>query len=119
MSGGIVITTLKGIYENIYRFVDKRNVIERESTKLGWYTSSLTKTNAFMGFRKDYNDGLIKINNPELLKEMKMYSNTDLAESSTITRHFDLLMSAVIAWGVKDYLAENQRMGTVTNSFLQ
>lgn len=118
MSGGIVITTLKDIYDNIYRFVDKRNVIERESTKLGWYTSSLTKTNAFMGFRKDYNDGLIKINNIELLKEMKMYSNSDLAESSTITRHFDLLMSAVIAWAVKDYQLEFNRSATVTNHFL-
>ena len=119
MSGGIVITTLKGIYENIYRFVDKRNVIERESTKLGWYTSTLTKTNAFMGFRKDYNDGLIKINNPELLKEMKMYSTNDLAETSKITRHFDLLMSAVIAWGVKDYEVQNSKTATVTNHFLQ
>lgn len=119
MSGGIVITTLKGIYENIYRFVDRRNVLEKESTKLGWYTSSLTKTNAFMTFRKDYNDGLIKINNPELLKEMKMYSNSDLVESSTITRHFDLLMSAVIGWAVKDFESTNRTTATVTNHFLQ
>ena len=119
MSGGIVITTLKEIYQNIYRFVDRRNVMEKESTKLGWYTSSLTKTNAFMGFRKDYNDGLIHINDPELLKEMKMYSNSDLVESTMITRHFDLLMSAVIAWAIKDFLDDNRRTATVTNHFLQ
>lgn len=120
LSGGIVITTLKGIYENIYRFVDTRNVVERESTKLGWYTSSLTKTNAFMQFRKDYNDGLIKINDPDLLKEMKSYSNSDLVEvGSKVTRHFDLLMSAVIAWAVKEYTEVGRHQATVTNHFLQ
>jgi hypothetical protein len=118
MSGGIVITVLKEIYENIYRAVDRRNLVERESTKLGWYTSTLTKTNAFMGFRKDYNDGLIKINDPDLLKEMKMYSTADLAELGTITRHFDLLMSAVIAWAVKDFTEDGRRTATVSNHFL-
>lgn len=119
LSGGIVITVLKEIYENIYRSVDRRNVMEKESIKLGWYTSTLTKTNAFMLFRKDYNDGLIKINDPDLLKEMKMYSNADLVETLKITRHFDLLMSAVIGWYAKDYLEDNRKVGTVTNSFLQ
>lgn len=120
LSGGITITTLKGIYDNIYRFVDVRNVQEKQSSRIGWYTTSVTKPNAFMKFRQDYNDGLIKINDPDLLKEMKSYSNSDLVETgSKVTRHFDLLMSAVIAWAVKEYTEINRNQAVVTNHFLQ
>lgn len=114
-SGGIVITTLRNIYpeDKIYRHTDTRNIHDRESSKLGWYTTSLSKTNAFMDFRKDYNDGLIKIKDPDLLKEMKMYTEQDLSEtgdSSRVTRHFDLLMSAVIGWSAKSaQTLENSR----------
>lgn len=107
-SGGIVITILKQNYpeNSIFRHTDPRNYKDVESNKLGWYTSSLTKTNAFMDFRRDYNDGLIKIKDPDLLKEMKSYTLPDLSEtkdSSKVTRHFDLLQSAIIGWSAKSY----------------
>lgn len=112
-SGGIVITTLRGIYpeDKIYRSTDQRNYNQTESNKIGWYTTSLSKTNAFMEFRKDYNDGLIKIKDPDLLKEMKMYTEQDVAETGNslkVTRHFDLLMSAVIGWSAKSYQLQEQ-----------
>lgn len=107
-SGGIVITTLRQLYpeDKIFRHTDSRNANDRESNKLGWYTTSLSKTNAFMEFRKDYNDGLIKVKDPDLLKEMKMYTEQDLSttgDSNKVTRHFDLLISAVIGWSAKSY----------------
>lgn len=100
-SGGIVITTLRQIYpeDKIFRHTDNRNANDRESGKLGWYTTSLSKTNAFMEFRKDYNDGLIKVKDPDLLKEMKMYTEQDLSttgDSNKVTRHFDLLVSCFV-----------------------
>lgn len=112
-SGGVVITTLRERYkeENIYRHTDPRNSRDTESPKLGWYTTSLSKTNAFMDFRKDYNDGLIKIKDPDLLKEMKMYTQQDLSDmgnSLKITRHFDLLLSAIIGWSAKSYQTSQQ-----------
>lgn len=112
-SGGIVITTLRNIYpeDKIFRHTDNRNANQNESSKLGWYTTSLSKTNAFMDFRKDYNDGLIHVKDPDLLREMKMYTEQDVAEtnnSSKVTRHFDLLVSAVIGWSAKSYQIQEQ-----------
>jgi len=112
-SGGIVITTLREKYpeDKIFRHIDTRNANNNESSKLGWYTTNLSKTNAFMDFRKDYNDGLIKIKDPDLLKEMKMYTQQDVAETGNslkITRHFDLLVSAVIGWAAKSYQVAQQ-----------
>lgn len=116
MSGGIVISTLRNLYTNIYRFVDKRNVLEKESTKLGWYTSSLTKGQMFMDFRRDYNDGLVKIYDEAVLREMKSYSTSDIGETSRITRHFDLLTACCIAWQMKHNLEEeNKRVATVVH----
>jgi len=103
MSGGIVITTLKTIYQNIYRAVDRTTVKESESQKYGWHTNRMTKPQMFMDFRRDYNDGIVHIYDPQVLKEMKSYSNTDITES-TITRHFDLLTAVVIAWQMKDVI---------------
>lgn len=112
-SGGIVITTLRQIYpeDKIFRQTDNRNYNQNESNKLGWYTTSLSKTNAFMEFRKDYNDGIIKVNDPDLLKEMKMYTEQDLSttgDSNKVTRHFDLLMAAVIGYSAKSYQVQEQ-----------
>lgn len=112
-SGGIVITTLRQIYpeDKIFRHSDTRNYNETESNKLGWYTTSLSKTNAFMDFRKDYNDGLIKVKDPDLLKEMKMYTQQDVSETGNslkVTRHFDLLVSAVIGWAAQKYMIKEE-----------
>lgn len=112
-SGGIVITTLRGIYpeDKIYREIDDRKFNNQESPKLGWYTTTLSKTNAFMEFRKDYNDGIAKVKDPDLLREMKMFTEQDVSETGNslkVTRHFDLLMSAVIGWYAKKYQIQEQ-----------
>lgn len=122
-SGGLVIKTVRDSYieDKIYRHTDPRNYRDTESTKLGWYTSSLSKTNAFMDFRKDYNDGLIKIKDPDLLREMKMYTEQDVSETGNslkVTRHFDLLMSAVIGWAAKGYMLNQNKSIQVNNSFI-
>jgi hypothetical protein len=104
--GGIVITTLKAIpYPNIYKKIDHTKVEDTESVKLGWETNSKTKYNMFFEFRTDYNDGLIKIFDKNVLAEMKAYSNSDLSDdrAGLITRHFDLLTACVIAWSMRKY----------------
>jgi len=102
--GGIVLTTALNLgYPRIYRQKAVKNGDEIDSQKMGWETNSKTKNTMFFEFKRDYNDGLIKIYDVELLKEMKAYSNADLKEKTTglITRHFDLLTSAVIAWQMR------------------
>lgn len=103
--GGIAISTLKDIqYKQIYvkEIFDKvGNVL---STQLGWESNRKTKPMMYYEFRKDFNDGLIKIYDERVLKEMKAYTKADLKEvrSGSVTRHFDLLTSVVIAWQMKD-----------------
>lgn len=116
--GGIVITTLKGIgYPHIYRHVRVGNRQDSTTDKLGWETNSLTKTVMFMDFRRDYRDGLIKIYDIDVLKEMKAYTNADLTRNPSgkrsqetpglKTRHFDLLTAVVIAWQMRNHFIDN------------
>lgn len=105
--GGVVLKTLVSIinYPRIYKQKRHEKGSREVVEKVGWETNKKTKYTAFFEFKRDYNDGLIKINDVELLKEMKAYTNPDLSEDDSVglvTRHFDLLMAAVIAWQMKN-----------------
>lgn len=105
--GGIVINTLRNLpntYPRIFQRIKRdRSQIVTER-KLGWETNGKTKRDLVFKFRIDYNKGLIKIRDLDVLKEMKAYTNDDLSEDkiTLITRHFDLLMSVMIAWYMRD-----------------
>jgi hypothetical protein len=104
-SGGIAISTLKDVeYPNVYQKEITDKVGFTISKTLGWHTNSKTKPQMFYEFRKDYNDGLIKIHDPRVLKEMKAFTKADLreAQSSAITRHFDLLTATAISWQMRE-----------------
>jgi hypothetical protein len=102
--GGIVLSTANHLaYTNLYH-EERENIIGMPAVKtVGWNTTKGNKITLFSNFRTAYNDGDIKIYDVELLKEMKAYSNSDLVDQQVglITRHFDLLMSAVIAWATR------------------
>lgn len=75
----------------------------------GWNTNSLTKSKMLADFRKACNDGLIDLNDPDLIQEAKSYTRNDLIDNQpdprdipNPTRHFDLLIAACIAWQMKD-----------------
>ncbi len=115
--GGIVLTTALGLnYPRLYEKKILKNGVEIPSGKFGWETNAKTKNTMFFEFKRDYNDGLIKIYDIELLKEMKAYQNSDLQEKTTglITRHFDLLTAAVIAWQMRNEGITNAREVSVT-----
>lgn len=105
--GGIAIHTLKEVnYPNIYQLHVEDKAGNVLSTQLGFKTDSKTKPQIFYAFRKDYNDGLIKILDARVLKEMKNFTKADLSDerrTGAVTRHFDLLRSVVIAWKMNDY----------------
>lgn len=105
--GGIVLTTLISVikYPKIFEQRDVEDWKQLPTGNLGWETNSKTKNTMFFEFKKDYNDGLIKIYDAEVLKEMKSYTNNDLQEKTTglLTRHFDLLTAVVIAWQMRKY----------------
>jgi hypothetical protein len=104
--GGIVLaTSLQISYPRLFEQRKIKGDKEEETGKFGWETNSKTKYTMFFDFKRDYNDGLIKIYDIEVLKEMKAYGNSDLQENTTglITRHFDLLTAVVIAWQMRKY----------------
>jgi hypothetical protein len=109
--GGIAIRVLKEQqYPNVYQKELTDNVNNVITKRLGWHTNSKTKPDMFYEFRKDFNDGLVKINDERILKEMLAFTKSDLQDSRTqvITRHFDLLTATCIAWQMKDQSAAAQ-----------
>lgn len=99
--GGIVISTLKEIgYPYLYKQTKQDRLLDKQTDKLGWDTNGSTKRNMFFDFKRDYNDGKIKIYDENVIKEMRAYTNNDLQETNLglVTRHFDLLTAVVIAW---------------------
>jgi hypothetical protein len=72
----------------------------------GWNTNGLTKSQMLSGLRTAIEDGLIALNDPDLIQEAKSYTRNDLIDNAPdvrlTTRHFDLLIAAAIAWQMKD-----------------
>lgn len=72
----------------------------------GWNTNSLTKSKMFSDLRKAVNDGLLLMNDPDLIKEAKSFTRNDLIDKEPdprlVTRHFDILTACAIAWQMKD-----------------
>lgn len=112
-TGHATLATMRG-YPNIYAQRDEASSRQiRQTEKLGWRTTRKTKPLMFFEFRKDYNDGLIKIHDKNVLKEMRSYTSMDLSDSKhgLVTRHFDLLTAVVIAWQMRKYAHANDRKG--------
>lgn len=110
-TGHAAIAAMRG-YPNLYsqRTSGSRSI--RTTEKLGWNTNRKTKPAMFFEFRKDYNDGKIKIYDINLLKEMRSYTTMDLQDTKfgLVTRHFDLLMAAVIGWQMRRYASMDEEV---------
>jgi hypothetical protein len=103
-TGHATIAAMRG-YPNIFTQRSEGNRQLRYTEKLGWRTTRKTKPQMLFDFRKDYNDGLVKIYDVNVLKEMRSYTTADLTDTQIgmVTRHFDLLIAVVIAWQMRKY----------------
>jgi len=101
-TGHATLAAMRG-YPSIYTQRDESKMTMKVTERLGWRTTKKSKPKMFFEFRKDYNDGLIKINDVNVLKEMRSFTTMDLTDTSVglVTRHFDLLMATVIAWQMR------------------
>lgn len=110
-AGHSTIAALRG-YPNVYNQRDETKRTIRQSDKYGWTTNKKTKPEMFFNFRKAYNDGLIEIKDIDLLKEMRAYTSMDLQDTNVglATRHFDLLIAAVIGYQMKKYVVPFQEV---------
>ncbi len=124
-TGITTIDAIKSDYPNLYRDLAPGRAVPNmgapRPTRIGWNTNSATKPKMFMRFRKDWEDGLIKIYDINVLKEMKTYTDLDLQEkvSGLATRHFDLLTAVVIAWQMIDYSNPTQHTQVEINKIWQ
>lgn len=109
------IGRIRQIYDRIYFSTKKKDskldtrVLNSEKT-YGWNTNLATKPKAFYDFRKAIEDGLVELTDQDLINEVKSYTRDDLMDTEIdprlSTRHFDLLMAAVIGWQMRNYATE-------------
>jgi hypothetical protein len=103
-TGHATIAAMRG-YPNIYteRSEGRRQI--KVSEKFGWRTTKKSKPQMLFEFRKDYNDGLVKIYDINVLKEMRSYTSSDMSDTKVgmVTRHFDLLIAVCIGWQMRKY----------------
>jgi hypothetical protein len=97
--GHSVIATLRRIYDEnlLYRETQGTNVRVSESTKFGFYTTSVTKPEILMNLKENLSH--IYIPSKQILWEMRLCPKSEMTRILTnekTTRHFDLLMAAAI-----------------------
>ena len=86
------------------RFDNIRNTMVN---KYWWSTNSKTKPKMLYDLKRDFENGEIKINSVDLLKEMRSFSNFDIEHrnfniNDTVTRHYDRVMAFAIANQMKN-----------------
>lgn len=73
----------------------------------GWNTNAATKPKMLFALSKAISDGLLELNDEDLINECKSYTRNDLMDKEQdprlTTRHFDLLIACAIAWQMKDF----------------
>lgn len=115
--GHATIGRLKQIYKNIFETPQKEtsNQHEREYTskEYGWHTNMLTKPKMFADLVKAVNDGLLVLNDPDLIMEARSYTRNDLMDREVdvrlTTRHFDLLTACAIAWQMRNHVGPSEQ----------
>lgn len=103
-TGHATIAAMRG-YNNIYMEVKSDSRTIKRTERYGWRTTRKTKPQMLFEFRKDYNDGKLKIYDKNVLKEMRSYTTADLTDTKAglVTRHFDLLMAVIIGYMMRKY----------------
>ncbi len=112
---GSTIDILKTIYPT-----DKIHKTHRSSVKIvfqpaieyGYDTNNATKPAMMADLAKAIEDGIIELNDPDLIAEARGYTLGDLMDKEVdpriTTRHFDLLMACAIAWAVRHYVPKKE-----------
>lgn len=115
------ILKAKQLGAKVYRSIQGKTLqtihISNPKYNYGWNTNSLTKSKMMSDLRKASNDGLIALNDKDLIQEAKSYTRNDLIDNqpdprdvSNATRHFDLLVAAAICWQMKDHAEINEEV---------
>ena len=112
------IGRLKQIYKNIYFTLVKvvRVGLDPRTKTFGWNTNRMSKPQMLMDFKGAVADGHLELTDRALVAEAKAYTRDDLMDKDEdprlITRHFDLLMAACIAWQMKTHATKKENEET-------
>lgn len=108
---GSTLDILKMIYPTgmIHKTYDPSpDIISQHPKEYGWHTNAATKPMMLADFCAAVEKGLVELNDPDLIAEVKSYTVGDLmdkdADPRMTTRHFDLLMAACICWAIRKYV---------------
>lgn len=100
---------------------DEKKITFSSPTTFGWSTNSLTKSKMFNGLAKAIEEGLLDLNDEDLIREARSYTRDDVMDAEEdprlVTRHFDLLTACAIAWQMKDFAkrgSQPQRVDPIT-----
>ena len=82
-------------------------IIYNAPTEFGWGTNSVTKSKMLNDLSSAISDGLLELNDEDLIREARSYTRNDLMDKEVdvrmVTRHFDLLTACAIAFQMKDF----------------
>lgn len=106
--GHATVARCKQLGVRLYQRQAKETQINESTPReYGWHTNAATKPQMIFDLVKAVNDGHLKLNDPDLIAECRSYTRNDLIDSQPdprlTTRHFDKLISAAIAWQMKDF----------------
>lgn len=117
-TGYATVTQLKTLkYPRIYQQVKTDQADQRVTKDLGWEATSANVAAIYFAYRTAYNDGEVQVFCPKLLAEMRSFTKRDLEVASRkqdvegVTRHFDLLRAACIAWEMRHVAVITKKSG--------
>lgn len=103
-TGFATIAELQNIYDNIYQRENKNKITDQVMNEYGFRTTVGNKYEVLGNFKTAFEDGDLDILDEDLLKEMYHYKRSDMNQMKAeegMTKHFDLLMAAAIAWEMR------------------
>jgi len=81
-----------------------KKILYKDPIDYGWNTNAATKPKMLAEYAEAVQNGLIELNDPDLIEETRSYTLNDFMDKEEdprlATRHFDLLMAACIAWQI-------------------
>lgn len=116
-TGYATVAVLSENYSKIYNHTVRDKETNTITKKLGWHTTASTKPLAIYELKSAVEDGQLEIFDNSLLDELVHYQIRDIKGrvKEGMTRHFDLLMAAAIAWQLRNEATPN----TEPNRILQ
>jgi len=114
---GSTIDILKTIYDTSKLHRTQRNdnkIVFSAPIEFGWDTNGATKPKMLADFARAVEDGIIELNDADLIAEVRSYTRGDLMDKEVdarlTTRHFDLLIAACISYQTNSFISKPNKV---------